>query len=214
MSTDATQLDTIAQQLLFNEPHFYQLRIPPLLVRHHPQLERLLHSNTSVITRPPFSRRATVAGRNGSTTFTSFAKSRHFDRELYAEWLAPTLDTDLLVESWRHGADLLPSNCSLRRRVWNVNGIRMAAVRFEFHTSGDHAKWTVAQQANRANEIDDGRPAAGRPDDWICVGDINRGERQTHRGGGTVCQQHPVLAQRYRELVAGYEPCPQRCNEV
>lgn len=45
------------------------------------------------------------------TWFTSFAKSRHFERELYDDWVAPVLNENLLVETWRHGTGNLPSDC-------------------------------------------------------------------------------------------------------
>lgn len=45
------------------------------------------------------------------TRFTSFAKSRHFERELYDDWVALALNEDLQVETWRHGTGNLPSDC-------------------------------------------------------------------------------------------------------
>lgn len=157
-----------------------------------------------------------MRSRIGNVAFASFAKGRHFGRDLYADWLAPQLDTDLLVETWRHGPELLPSNCSQRWRVWNVRAIRLAAVRFDFPTSGDHAKWAVAPPTDRSNDIDgdddeDDAMSGGRAD-WICVGDINRALSQMQRGGGTVCQQNAVVAQRYRELVNGFESCERKAS--
>lgn len=49
----------------------------------------------------------------GGTVFRSFGKSRNFGKDLYEDWVAPILKSDLQFEGWIHGTGNLPSNCSL-----------------------------------------------------------------------------------------------------
>lgn len=44
--------------------------------------------------------------------FTSFAKSKGFNKDLYEDLVAPSLQTDLFVETWPNGGGRLPSNCT------------------------------------------------------------------------------------------------------
>lgn len=50
------------------------------------------------------------------TEFKSFAKTRHFGRDLYEDLVAPTLRSDLNVETWQHGTGNLASNCTLSHK--------------------------------------------------------------------------------------------------
>lgn len=197
ISTDtASSLDTIALQLAFNEPHFYRLDIPAELLQRYPNLANL--SNRAHVRQRPqqLNRTTTITTRSGRYAFESFAKGRHFDADLYADWLAPQFGSDLLVEAWRHDAGTFPSDCKrCDDRVFNVASINVPALgNFKFSTMNDHAKWAVT--------------AAPTSAPWICVGDLNRAKRQTNRGGGTVCLQHKTVSQQYRALVDAFDPCP------
>lgn len=44
--------------------------------------------------------------------FTSFAKSKEFNKDLYEDLVAPSLQTNLSVETWPNGGGRLPSNCT------------------------------------------------------------------------------------------------------
>lgn len=136
----------------------------------------------------------------GGQSFTSFArnaKSSH--KDLYLELIAPALESDLLVETWRRGAgDPLPSNCSFKYKVNNVESLEL-----KFQSSGptretspwnyreDHSKWAVA--------VD--KPAA-------CVGDINRMSSQYKRGGGSMCMKDRQVWQIMKNSIHGIEACP------
>lgn len=61
---------------------------------------------------PPFYNLETLKTRKGRS-FLSFAKSRQFKKELYEDWVAPQLNSgDSYVETWRHGAGNIDSDCS------------------------------------------------------------------------------------------------------
>lgn len=82
--------------------HFYSSKYPNLVNAY----------NGVTIQTPPYSNLATIRSTAG-VPFLSFAKSAQFKKELYLDWVAPTLNTHLFVQSWRYGNNLLPSNCSL-----------------------------------------------------------------------------------------------------
>lgn len=67
------------------------------------------------ITQAPFWNEATIRSVAG-VEFKSFAKSRRFQKELYEDWVAPILQSDLYVETWQHGTGLMPSNCTRTQR--------------------------------------------------------------------------------------------------
>lgn len=73
-----------------------------------PDLYNAAMGNT--IDQSPWHNILNLTTLNG-TTFVSFAKSRQFGKELYADLIAPLLNTNLFVESWLNGRDKLPSSC-------------------------------------------------------------------------------------------------------
>ncbi|XP_058129762.1 deoxyribonuclease-2-alpha [Anopheles coustani] len=191
ISLDGSQMETVGHQLLFNEVNVYSARIPSHLTDRFPMLTRaakMLPGEKS----PPFYSQQTIRSAGG-VEFVTFAKSRLFAKELYADWIAPTLDVGLLVESWQHGAGNLPSECSGRpHAVMNVQEVSIDG-KERFATLKDHSKWAVDESAESR---------------WICVGDINRQEHQKQRGGGSVCRLSPDVAGLYRGMVDSVEPCP------
>lgn len=67
------------------------------------------------IRTPPFWNLETVVSTKG-VLFKTFAKTRRFAKELYEDWVAPVLNADLYVETWRHGGGNIPSNCTRATR--------------------------------------------------------------------------------------------------
>uniref|UniRef100_A0A182LT51 Uncharacterized protein n=1 Tax=Anopheles culicifacies TaxID=139723 RepID=A0A182LT51_9DIPT len=195
ISLNATQMETVGRQLLFNEVTAYSTSIPAALAARFPTLTRAARMEPADKS-PPFYSQQTVRSRAG-VKFVTFAKSRHFGKELYADWIAPTLDTGLMVESWQHGTGNLPSECFTDRRhsVWNVREVSVGRAD-RFTTLNDHSKWAVG-----------GGEEVGK-DGWICVGDINRQEHQKQRGGGSVCQALIPVAKLYWGMIDAIEPCP------
>lgn len=109
------------------------------------------------ITKGPFFRTETIESRDGME-FTSFAKTRKFEKELYSDLVVPYFHGgDYYAETWRHGGGNLPSNCSRTLKVFNIKSIEIRDKRMGFDSTKDHSKWLV-----------------GRDHDVICVGDINR----------------------------------------
>ncbi|XP_047102269.1 deoxyribonuclease-2-alpha isoform X3 [Schistocerca piceifrons] len=138
---------------------------------------------------------ATLTSMKGDS-FWSFAKSRHFGEDLYADLVAPNLKSDLFVESWQNGEGKLPSECQSDFIVENIAAVTCNTGKsqvVEFHSSKDHSKWTVT--SNNSNP-------------WVCIGDINRMESQKKRGGGTVCISNKDLWIAYKSTVQSVDSCP------
>lgn len=192
ISVGADQMETIGQQLILNEPHVYSFVIPDELKERFPKLVRATEMKANK--DPPFWNAANLKSSAG-TVFHSFAKSRQFKKELYADFIAPSLQVDLLVETWQHGAGNLPSDCSTSR--WKVMNVKQVQVtdKYQFATLKDHSKWAVSVPGDK---------------EYVCIGDINRQEHQKVRGGGSVCSQLDEIANIYRIMVEDIESCPKK----
>ncbi|PSN49987.1 hypothetical protein C0J52_08765 [Blattella germanica] len=169
----------------YNEPKIYDSRVPSELQKQFPNLVAAAEAER-VKTAPWYHEQElfSLAGQK----FFSFAKAGKFEKELYYDWIAPTLQISLLVESWLNGAG----------KVENISSLKLKAAGIKFKSSHDHSKWAVAEK-----DSDDAK-------DWVCVGDINRMENQETRGGGTVCINHYKLWPAYRQLIDTVDPCPRR----
>lgn len=77
--------------------------------------------------------------------------------DLYFDFVAPTLQQDILTETWQNGGGNLPSNCSGPYSVNNIESISLTS-NINFPNKKDHSKWAVT-------------PAGGQ---FTCIGDINR----------------------------------------
>ncbi|PAV81192.1 hypothetical protein WR25_14550 [Diploscapter pachys] len=96
--------------------------------------------------------------------------------DLYDSLVAPTLKTDLTVESWRRGG-LISLQCSLTYHANDALSIHVGNTP-EFSYTKDHSKM--------ARSTDSSKP-------YVCIGDINRMTSQYVRGGGTLCTNSSSL---------------------
>lgn len=138
----------------------------------------------------------------GSVNFLTFARSGRAAKsgDLYSHMLAPSLDSSLLVETWRRGRGTkLHSDC---RNELHVSNVRQMKIRFtedsEVPDSGvwtyvrDHSKWAISESEDKG---------------YVCIGDINRMESQQKRGGGTVCMRNSSIWRLFRHAVHEIEAC-------
>ncbi len=108
----------------------------------------------------------------------------------------------LEVQSWLNGWNPLPSSCP-PQSVYESLNIRHVYIREAgrgWNTTVDHSKWaiTIPETSSRTDEIMTG----------VCIGDMNRMQAQSFRGGGAVCFTHnPTLWQMFRSIVAAIEGC-------
>ncbi|KNC34101.1 hypothetical protein FF38_06465 [Lucilia cuprina] len=197
---NATEMEKIGEQLLFNEPNIYYERVPVALSEKFPHLEQAIRKEW--ISMEPFNNILDLKSLQG-TIFKSFAKTSKYNKELYEDFVAPTLDTNLLVETWRNGKGNFNSNCTLNDNVYNIQAIEFNNLNIQFNTTQDHSKWAVSQSVG----LKFWRWRLPSTSNWICVGDINRQQHQLLRGGGVLCQQQKKVAKLYRKLVERYESC-------
>ncbi|XP_058448460.1 plancitoxin-1 [Malaya genurostris] len=195
MSVAADQMELIGLQLLLNEPHVYSFHIPDVLRDRFPRLVKVTKMQTD---ENPAHWNSLDLKSVGGTIFHSFAKNRLFQKELYADLIAPTLQVGLKVETWQHGAGNLPSDC-LHWPVFNIKEVKITKD-YQFASLKDHSKWAVSSESDK---------------DYICVGDINRQEHQKARGGGSVCSQLTSIVAVYRRTISSVEGCPKEdTNEI
>lgn len=178
----AKDINNAISQLEMNQVQVYSSQLPTSLRSAFPNAVRLLEG-TNVLK---------LTSAKG-VSFTSFAKSSNFKRDLYQDLVAPTLATDISVESWKFGNNFLTTNCTTPNKVYTISKIEIAeAGSFKFSTVRDHSKWAVSTTSSS---------------NWICVGDINRFESQFKRGGGTLCQNSKPISDAYRRIIAESDPC-------
>ncbi|XP_011163300.2 deoxyribonuclease-2-alpha [Solenopsis invicta] len=197
ISVDGDQFDNIGKQLMINQIVVYRNNIPSFATK-YPVLSDAAKQKRN--RKGPFTSKKLLKS-SGGVEFTSFAKSDRWDKDLYEDFVAPTLQTDLFAETWLNGRGRLPSDCEQVKKVYNVESIEVPTIDVGFTSSRDHSKWAVAVEgkANRS---------------WVCVGDINRADTQYTRGGGTVCFNNPKVWKNYRKSVNDVEPCPKQYKAV
>lgn len=113
LSLAGEQINVAANQLIYNQPQIFAAKLSAKLNEKYPNVGRLLE-NTPLGSGPYWSE-ANITTING-VRFKSFAKSGEFGKELYEDWVAPVLNADLYVESWRKGPGNFASNCSRSNR--------------------------------------------------------------------------------------------------
>ncbi|XP_037532641.1 deoxyribonuclease-2-alpha [Nematolebias whitei] len=194
------RFQTIGEQLQINQPNVYDCDVPESFASLVPALAAVCDKTRRSGQISPHSktvsnRSVTLTSKEG-TDFISFAKGASFDNDLYHSWVAPALQSDLLVQFWVRSPGILPSNCSLGWKVLDITLLNPGQT-YPFKNTQDHSKWAVSPEAAR-------RGAGGG---WVCVGDINRNEAEEKRGGGTVCLQDPVVWKAYRAAALQCEDC-------
>ncbi|XP_044253894.1 plancitoxin-1 [Tribolium madens] len=194
ISMDLENLNKVGIQLQYNQPQFYASFVAPSVRDKITEIVKAASGNT--ITKPPWYSKIVLNTRE-NVQFTSFAKSKKFGKDLYEDWVAPVLQSSLLVETWLNGAGRLPSNCTKMFKVYNIEKVSLNAANASFSDTQDHSKWAVTNDSA-----------------WICIGDINRMNHQKFRGGGTVCLNNKPLAENYRKSIASIEKCTHNLNYI
>lgn len=182
------QVLQVAQQLVYMNPRVYNCSVPEAFGRDLSALVQFCRGSEPPLTSER--RMVTLLSAKGET-FVSFAKSQLYIDDIYTGWVAQTLATDLLVETWQRRDRGLPSNCSLPKHTLNVGRIRLGG-RAEFLSRYDHSKWCVSLEPR---------------DRWTCLGDLNREGSQAWRAGGLVCSLNPLIHKAFRQAVDWYTGC-------
>lgn len=113
LSLAGDQINVAANQLIYNQPQIFAAKLTEKLNQKYPNVGHLLTNRH--LGDGPFWNEANITTING-VQFKSFAKSGQFGKELYEDWVAPILNTDLYVETWRKGPGNFASNCTRSNR--------------------------------------------------------------------------------------------------
>lgn len=108
------EFNILGRQLKYNEPNIYSVNVPKSFIELIPELFDV--ANNKTVRSSPWYRK-TIIQTKGNQQFVSFAKSKYFGKDLYSAWVAPTLQTDMFVETWRKGPGNLPSNCGNKYKL-------------------------------------------------------------------------------------------------
>eukprot|EP00040_Diaphanoeca_grandis_P013819 m.69802 g.69802 ORF g.69802 m.69802 type:complete len:344 (+) comp24144_c1_seq1:107-1138(+) len=185
MSLSTSSVNSIAGQFLYTEPYLYDNTVPATVSAKYPNLGLLFNKkfiHTAGTTTATFD--------VGGTSFTSLAKNKEWAQDLYEDLVAPTLGTDLIVESWIRGEALGPyCKTAYKHQVTDANSLAVGAI--SWTETQDHAKWCVPL-------------AEVGP---LCICDINRMESQRKRGGGCVCFNNKMLSTALRKTIVSYDKC-------
>ena len=122
-------------------------------------------------------------------------KARDFDADMLDALTAPTLQTDLLSQSWLNSGGPIGGYCP--KKGFNVTDVTTIALPgctpSDAHvTYVDHSKWAVSKAV-----------AAG----WVCALDNNHVESQFTRSGLAVCMQQAGLAALLHAAATQVGPC-------
>lgn len=141
----------------------------------------------------------TTVTSQGGQDFTAFSKSAALDDDLYEALVAPHFKKDFIAETWQNGVGRIPTWKKGKQHAYTIeNG---AVVQFpghdQFKESSDHSKWAVSMDG-----------------EVFCVGDINRQDGQTRRGGGTTCISDAKFAKQILDVIVDDEDGPLNHMEV
>ena len=196
----STSAEQIGQQMKYNSPYLYSVNVPKWVLKNYPTLTSA--ANGEHVKKRDKSSNLVTFSSLGGDLFTSFAKSKHFGKDLYFGLVAPMLKTNLMVESWPNGAGKMKSACDGKYKVENIDALDFELKsKIKFTTHKDHAKWAVAYSDNL--KMSDKQK-------FVCIGDINRMETQKKRGGGTVCFTNKDLWKTFTGIVKSVEACPRK----
>ncbi|RWS24134.1 plancitoxin-1-like protein [Leptotrombidium deliense] len=190
-----TETEKIVKQFLHNQPKVYDHSVSSVILSLVPSFKDLLNENWIRNEKSE----ALIYSTSGHQ-FISFAKGAKVVEDLYDSFVAPSLESNLFVETWRRGAGTpLKSECDLRYHVKNVDYININGARW--HYLEDHSKWAITETSDeKINKA------------YTCVGDINRMKSQFKRGGGTVCFNDLNIWKIFKASVEGIEPCPKNTS--
>ena len=143
----STSADQIGLQMMYNQPYLYSVNIPDWVEKKYPNLAKA--GQKKRIKNPPYYNMVTFKSLDG-LSFTSFAKSKKFGKDLYADFVAPTLQLNLMVETWPNGPGKMNSSCNLPFHVLNVDALDFKSTpEVHFVTKKDHAKWAVSYSTRK-----------------------------------------------------------------
>jgi deoxyribonuclease-2 len=183
----ASDFNNVGTQLSYTHPYVYVNKVGDLS-KSYPQLQSVLDGH--FVTSP--------GGTSVQTfgKFTHMAKNSNWDDDMYEKLVAPTLSSDLVVESWIRGGGegtfCKPAHKYSVVDVKNLVALDTDGTNITWTETQDHAKWALTQ--------DSGHP-------YVCVSDINRMKSQRTRAGGIFCFENSNLAEQLSGTITTAHAC-------
>eukprot|EP00112_Aurelia_sp_Birch-Aquarium-sp1_P020029 Seg507.5 transcript_id=Seg507.5/GoldUCD/mRNA.D3Y31 product=Plancitoxin-1 protein_id=Seg507.5/GoldUCD/D3Y31 len=188
---NTSEFDKIGMQLRYNGPHIHDSNLPSSMEQQFPNIKSLV--NGDFILDAPYNRSVHLIS-SGGKRLVHFAKNKNFGADLYAAFVAPSLKTPLLAETWQQGHGRTGSWCKGQFTVENILRLNIATdtQSFAFVNFEDHSKYVLSKTS--ANAV-------------VCIGDINRMESQFKRGGGTLCTFDSSVWTAFRKFAVEIDSC-------
>eukprot|EP00297_Palpitomonas_bilix_P011595 CAMPEP_0113897772 /NCGR_PEP_ID=MMETSP0780_2-20120614/18923_1 /TAXON_ID=652834 /ORGANISM="Palpitomonas bilix" /LENGTH=327 /DNA_ID=CAMNT_0000889389 /DNA_START=150 /DNA_END=1133 /DNA_ORIENTATION=+ /assembly_acc=CAM_ASM_000599 len=208
LSTDA--LSTVGEILQTNRPYVYESNVASSVSGVVSTIEDFLNGAHDTSANSIQKRISTSDG----SAFTAFAKTHSWGQEFYVDLVAPSLGVALYAETWMNGVNPLPSYCPSSLQAMNnttssnklnttaavlkdgnyaVQNIRtLDFSSTSFKETMDHSKWAISQDESSS---------------LVCIGDVNRQESMSDRGGGTVCFSSSSLWQSLNKAIDTVDQC-------
>jgi deoxyribonuclease-2 len=183
VSLDINGIAQIAAQFLINGPEIYDAFVPTSVKKN--DISDLANGVKS--TQNVNSSAVSIKTRKGKV-LQDFAKTKQSNSDLWEQIIAPTLNRNLIVETW--GRPLDPSFCGFRK-VENIHEISFSTD-ITFVETKDHSKWGITSTTQ--NGI-------------VCIGDINRMVSQRKRGGGATCFSDQTIYNQFNRIVSTVNRC-------
>jgi len=165
----------------------------------------------------------------GGQAFSAVGKYATTNADLYEDYVAPLLQTNLYVQSWcggTFGKQCQPSYCKgasienpsdpqQGQSTYAFDSVDVESVSFNgasYTNYYNHAKWAIALQSSSVKRGASARPGSrvSAPAPWFCAADNNRQYTQRLRGGGALCMQHSALYAAMKAVVSQVNTtCPE-----
>ena len=196
LSLDQDQLDAVGQQQLLTRPYVYHrtnlfARANSTIAAAYPNLAKVLAGAWDEVAG---TRTQLLNVGSKLQTFTSLAKNKEWDSDLWEQLVAAHYGSGFLVESWMRGQQLGPY-CPPQYGQEVVDARSLYVTEGGANVTGtetqDHAKWGVSLDSSYV----------------VCVGDINRMLSQRKRGGGAVCFSNRKLSYGMYNTVNSSDVC-------
>ncbi|GAM17409.1 hypothetical protein SAMD00019534_005840 [Acytostelium subglobosum LB1] len=192
----SSEFDAIVQTLYVNRPYAYSSLVPTGMTLPLSQLDSFLSGGYESTATGSAATLKSIGGQ----ALSVFYKNLQWNNDLYEELVQPRLDQNMVVTSWRIGANstIMPSFCKPEYKYDSVNSLTLQIKERDGNTvswkyTKDHSKWAASMPTEATK--------------YICIGDINRMYSQYKRGGGTACLAIDALWQSYYDTIDTVSGC-------
>jgi len=187
MTLNFNDFNSIGLQFTYNYPYYYDWNMPSWVPSYLLKAVTASNHTTAKISR--------LTNLGTFPSFISFAKTSSWNDALYENLVAPTLNSDLYVETWMNGQGTpLPSLCQKATIPYNIMNVRtLSLAQINWTETNDHSKWAITTDSGLQ---------------YVCIGDINRMQSQNTRAGGTVCFVNSALWNSFTTTITSRDFCP------